>query len=110
MEIREFACEEGAKHLSVVCADGRFLLGLEATISVIISTRPHPICSRVFVHLRTDGPSLSASGRRLQKLPDCSNHTRTPASVLPERRLNTHISQVPGVKVELAFWFGSEEP
>lgn len=66
--LRSWHVQEGARHLSVVCADGRFLRGLDPTISGIICTRPHPICSRVFVHLRTDAPCLSGSGRRFRKL------------------------------------------
>lgn len=40
------------------------------------------MCSRVFVHLRTDAPSLSASGRR-QKAPDCHCHHCQCASKRP---------------------------
>lgn len=49
--------------------------------SALIYTRPRSVCSRVFVHLRTDARRLSARGRRSRKLPDCSNHAGTPGNV-----------------------------
>lgn len=113
--LRSWNIQEGSRHLSMVCADGRFLRGLYPTISVIIYTRPHTICSLVFLHLRTDAPCLSASGRCFRKLPDCSNHTRTTANVVPKRHVERDISQVPAFQVlvwfrRVVFWNVYEFP